>query len=180
MCFTETHLQSPHDIACYLDKFDYIAYRKDKSDTSNQYGIMLCTSSKLASEPLNFVEINHLEFCATSVTLPSGKVSICTVYARPLFMALKLLDLNKMINQLPKNAPSVIIGDLNHDLAHEENTSLVTALERQGFQQYVSNSTTDYGSTLDHIYYNDKAEIQIDVLDAYFSDHDLITITFKT
>ena len=158
----------------------FMRYVSDKSDVSNQYGIMLCTSLKLVSEPLNLEGINNLEFFAALVTLPSGKLSICTVYARPsLFMTLKLKDLNSIINQLSKNGPSLIIGDLNHDQAHEENTSLITDLERQGFYQYVSNSTTDYGSVLDHICYNGRADIQIGVLDAYFTDHDLITITLK-
>ena len=181
MCFTETHLQSQHDIAHYLDTYDYIAYRKDKSNVSNQYGIMLCASSKLSSEPLTLIGIQNLEFCAASVTLPSGKVSICTVYARPpLSMTMKLTDLQNIISQLPKDAPSIIIGDLNYDLAHTKNTSLLTEMANLGFRQYVNASTTDHGSTLDHIYYNGRVDMQIDVLDAYFSDHDLITITLKT
>ena len=180
ICFTETHLQRQHNIAHYLDTFDYIAYRKDKSNVSDQYGIMLCTSSKLSSEPLTLIGIQNLEFCAALVTLPSGKISICTVYARPsLSMTLKLKDLQNIISQLPKDAPSFIIGDLNHDLVQEKNTSLLTELENLGFRQYVNVSTTDYGSTLDHIYYNGRDDMQIDVLDVYFSDHDLITITLK-
>ena len=180
MCFTETHLQSQHDIAHYLDTYDYIAYRKDKSTVPNQYGIMLCATSKLSAEPMTLIGIENLEFCAASVTLPSGKVSICTVYARPsLSMTLKLKDLQNIINQLPKDAPSFIIGDLNHDLANEKNTSIITELGTLGFRQCVTASTTDYGSTLDHIYYNGRVDMQIDVVDAYFSDHDLITITLK-
>ena len=180
MCFTETHLQRQHNIAHYLDTYDYIAYRKDKSNISNQYGIMLCSSSKLSSEPLALTGIQNLEFCAALVTLPSGKVSICTVYARPsLSMTLKLNDLQNIIRQLPKDIPSFIIGDFNHDLAHERNTALLTELENLGFRQYVNVSTTDYGSTLDHIYYNGRVGMQISVLDAYFSDHDLIAITLK-
>ena len=181
MCFTETHLQSQHDVTHYLDTHDYIAYQKDKSDISNQYGIMLCVSSKLSAQPLTLIGIHQLEFCAASVTLPSGKVSICTVYARPsLSTTLKLQDLQNIISQLPKDTPSFIIGDLNHDLAHEKNTPLITKLETLGFRQYVDASTTDYGSILDHIYYNGRVDMRIDVVDAYYSDHDLITITFKT
>ena len=181
MCFTETHLQSQHDVAHYLDTYDYIAYRKDKSDISNQYGMMLCVSSKLPSQLLTLIGIHHLEFCGASVTLPSGKVSICTVYARPsLSTTIKLQDLQNIISQLPKDTPSFIIGDLNQDLAHEKNTPLINELETLGFRQYVAASTTDYGSTLDHIYYNGRVDMQIDVVDAYYSDHDLITVTFKT
>ena len=180
MCFTETHLQSQHDVCHYLDTYEYIAYRKDKADTLNKYGIMLCVSSKLSSQPLVLIGIQNLEFCAASVALPSGKVSICTVYARPsLSMTLKIKDLQNIISQLPKDTPSFIIGDLNYDLAHEKNTALITELETLGFRQYVTASTTDYGSTLDHIYHNGRVDMQIDVVDSYFSDHDLIMITFK-
>ena len=128
-------------------------------------------------------------------------------------MTLKLKDLQNMVSQLPKDALSFIIGDLNHDLAHDKSTTLLTELEnigfRQyvddstidygstpdhiyyngrvdmqinvciGFRQYVNDSTTDYGSALDHIYYNARDDMQIYVLHAYFSDHDLITITLK-
>ena len=181
MCFTETHLKSQHEIAHYLDTYDYIAYRKDKSNVSNQYGIMLCATSKLFSQPLTLIGIQNLEYCAALVTLPSGKVSICTIYARPsLSMMLKLKDLQNIINQLPKDAPSIVIGDFNHDLTHEDNSSLITQLGRLGFRQCMTVPTTDYGTTLDHIYYNGRVDVQTDVLDAYFSDHDLITITLKS
>ena len=34
--------------------------------------------------------------------------------------------------------------------------------------------TTDYGSLLDHIYTKGIQDIQVDVQDAYYSDHDKI------
>ena len=37
--------------------------------------------------------------------------------------------------------------------------------------------TTDYGSTIDHVYYNGQGVLEALVVNTYYSDHDMIVVT---
>ena len=178
MCFTETYLEKSHDINRYLDKFSYTACRTNKGNALNSYGVMICISKMLKSQILKIKGLRHCEICALSVILPSRNLVICTLYMRPaLTLKTKLEELNLLISQLPKDSECVLIGDFNQDISTNENKHLTKDMEKMGFHQYITESTTDYGSILDHVYYNGKNNVRTDVLDTYFSDHDCILAT---
>ena len=180
MCFTETHLEKSHDIKVYLDKFSYTAYRMNKENVPNRYGVMICISKKFKSQTVNIEGLLQCEICATLVKLSNRNLVICTVYMRPAMnFKTKLKEMTLLISQLPGNSECVLIGDFNHDLSADENKHFVKEIEKMGFYQYVTESTTDYGSILDHVYYNGKKNIRTDVLDTYFSDHDCVTAAIE-
>ena len=180
MCFTETYLEKSHDIKVYLDKFSYTAYRMNKENVPNRYGVMVCISKKLKSQTVNIEGLLQCEICATLVKLSNRNLVICTLYMRPAMnFKTKLKEMTLLISQLPGNSECVLIGDFNHDLSADENKHFAKEIEKMGFYQYVTESTTDYGSILDHVYYNGKKNIRTDVLDTYFSDHDCVTAAIE-
>ena len=175
MCFTETYLEKSHDIKKYLDKFSYTAYRMNKENVPNRYGVMVCISKNIESQIVNIRGLRQSEICAAFVKLPKRNLVICTLYMRPsLSLKTKLEEMNLLISQLPGNSECVLIGDFNHDLSADDNKNFVKEIEKMGFYQYVTQPTTDFGSILDHVYYNGKKNITTDVLDTYFSDHDCV------
>ena len=79
------------------------------------------------------------------------------------------------LGHLPHQAfPTVILGDFNENLLLSTSSSvLLQFMSSIGFTQLVKAQTTDFGSLLDHIYYNQPCtRCVVDVVDIYFSDHD--------
>ena len=53
-------------------------------------------------------------------------------------------------------------------------------MAQHGFFQLVTKPTTDYVTTLDHVYYNgNKTMAIIDVVDTYYSDHDKVFLSVQ-
>ena len=50
-------------------------------------------------------------------------------------------------------------------------------MDSHGFHQYVTRPTTDYGSLLDHAYVNKEPRMDVDIVDIYYSDHDMGCVT---
>ena len=175
MCFSETYLENAHNIASYLKKFNYTAYRSDISNVPNKYGVMICLSSKLVAHPLKVQGVKNIEICAVSVQIKTTKFILCSLYMRPsLTVATKTNELRSLLSQLPEDTMCVITGDFNHDLLREENQNLAMTMIDLGFVQHIHVSTTDSGTLLDHIYWNRNSVIDTKVFDVHFSDHDLI------
>ena len=54
---------------------------------------------------------------------------------------------------------------------------ILNTITQHGFvSQPISNPTTDFGSTIDRVFYRHFAHIDITVLDCYFSDHDYLVL----
>jgi endonuclease/exonuclease/phosphatase (EEP) superfamily protein YafD len=69
--------------------------------------------------------------------------------------------------------PTIILGDFNDNLLSLGPSPLLQLMSSRRFSQLVEVPTTDFGSLLDHIYYNGTANnTLIDVIDTYYSDHD--------
>ena len=68
--------------------------------------------------------------------------------------------------------PLCVIGDFNEDILLTEETQCCTMFRTKGFKQMVMKPTCDSGTLIDHIYANEKLQMQTDVSDCYFSDHD--------
>ena len=77
-----------------------------------------------------------------------------------------------------RGVPTIILGDFNEDHMREKNTRLVQLMCSHGYTQVVTKPTTDQRSLLDHVYVRGvKAQIAVDVIDTYYSDHDSVFIT---
>ena len=122
-----------------------------------------------------------LETIAVEVYCPSKVIIIC-VYVTP--SASKIVVgqlLAKYINQVASARDRVlIVGDFNEDLLDGEQGKVIcNSLSGLGFEQLISRPTTDYGSLLDHVYSRKIDNIEVDVQDAYYSDHDKVFCFFK-
>ena len=79
---------------------------------------------------------------------------------------------------IDKERPTAIMGDTNMDFLKE--CKLNEFLENKGFQQLVQCATRESGSLIDHVYANEalrSLNITTEQCSAYYSDHDVITIS---
>ena len=60
------------------------------------------------------------------------------------------------------------------DILHTEQIQCCTMFRNKGFKQMVMKPTHDSGPLIDHICRNQKLQIQTDVSDCYYSDHDYV------
>ena len=67
------------------------------------------------------------------------------------------------------------IGDFNDDLMGNT-TKIRCCFENNGFKQLIDQPTTDQGSLLDDVYFNEVLPIQTEVRDTYYSDQDCTII----
>ena len=101
MCFNETYLRNNDNIDNYLQKFNYICYRKDMRNSSGQkyHGVMVCVSSSLRSNEVPLSGITDIEHCAISVTTNSMDMTVCAIYISPsLNMATIIHEMTLLIN----------------------------------------------------------------------------------
>ena len=73
--------------------------------------------------------------------------------------------LTSMVQALPKDLLTIILGDFNFDLAESTSYNIVQLMKQLGFHQHVKTPTTDYGSLLDHVYINRQHHISVDIVD---------------
>ena len=71
---------------------------------------------------------------------------------------------------------TVILGDFNINLLEYPDHNIINLMQQHGFEQCVTKPTTDQGTLLDHVYVNRPGKVHIDVVDTYYSDHDLVCV----
>ena len=85
-------------------------------------------------------------------------------------------EMKSVLGCLPQNVPCIIMGDFNIDLVESPHQSFVKMMHENGFKQLVNTPTTDNGTLLDHVYVHSTKQVDIQVVDCYYSDHDTILI----
>jgi len=74
---------------------------------------------------------------------------------------------------------TVIMGDFNLDW-YDESTKVTMTRILPGFRQLVSEPTTDYGSTIDHVYTDLPANlVEHFSLETYYTDHKPLVVVFR-
>ena len=69
-----------------------------------------------------------------------------------------------------------VIGDFNEDICLEKEHNVVQCLQIKDSNKWMK-PTRDSGTLIDHLYTNQKLQIQTDVSDCYYSDHDYVLCT---
>ena len=185
MCFTETHLKSHHDVSSLtLNGESSVLYRCDcvpssAQDLSNG-GVLIACASSLHPVRTSIQHPPTLEIVSIVVSTQTGhRICVVAVYRRPqLPLGTFLPLLNDYLSNLPhqthQGMPTVILGDFNENLLPSTSSSrLLQFMSSLGYTQLVAEPTTDSGSLLDHIYYNRSYQGFVDVVDTYYSDHDM-------
>ena len=105
-----------------------------------------------------------------SVLVKQQQLCIVAVYRRPQLPLSTFIPLfNDYLGLLPHSAiPTIILGDFNdNQLSLSPTSALSKYMTSLGFSQLVTMPTTDQGSLLDHIYYNQSNAALVDVVDTY-------------
>ena len=180
IAFTETHLKTDHSFSnINLAGLNYNILRKDRIKANNG-GLMFLTTSTYNIHEEELLDSNTIEYLSISLTTFT-KLRIVLIYREP---QMKFNIFKKTLNTLLKNTagtPTLIIGDFNDDLLQTKCEHIDKLFSSFNFKQLVNCPTTDYGSLLDHVYYNNYTEnnITIKVKDTYYSDHDLVLTYFS-
>ena len=138
---------------------------------------MIACVSRLRPQEVKIEHSPQLEVKGISIYHETfGEMYIIAVYKRPQQLPASFLSfLSAYLDSMPyETVPTVILGDFNNNLLSPgHSTVIVRFFEIKGFKQLVTQSTTDTGSLLDHIYINFTGTNPTeDVVDTYYSDHD--------
>ena len=190
MCFTESFLKPHQNVSSLtLNGESSVLYRCDRVTTSSQDlsngGVMIACASSLQPQSISIQHPPSLEIVSIMVnTHPDLQICVVAVYRRPQLLLRNFVSLlNDYFSHLPHQTnPTVILGDFNDNLFPSTSSSvLLQFMSSLGFTQLVKVPTTDSGSLLDHVYYNQPcARCVVDVLDTYFSDHDKCFVSIPT
>lgn len=79
-----------------------------------------------------------------------------------------------LVTLLRRHILTVVPGDFNFDHFQCPDQNIVHYMNQLGFCQYVKKPTADYGSTLDYVYVSRSDIVFVEIVDTYYSDHDLV------
>lgn len=71
--------------------------------------------------------------------------------------------------------PCLIMGDFNQNISNG-NSSIKLLMEKNGFNQLVTEVTTDSGTLIDHVYVKD-INVKIAMIPTYYSYHEALELT---
>ena len=179
-CFTETWLKHDQNSPHLADH--HAAIRSDRDCESGKGGVMISVHKTLQMSRSISLSFSHvlIEAATTILTLPGHEqLQVTVVYRSPSVPTNTLLTtMSSILSQTTTaNMPSIILGDFNDDLLVNSNLRLVELMSSYDFSQLVGSPTTNNGTLIDHVYYNrPHNSCQVKVIDAYYSDHDIIMV----
>ena len=174
LCITETHLKKEDEISSkdiWKEKEGSV-FRCDRSGMKGG-GVAMVISSKYEHREIK-IPPSGMEVVVAEIYYPI-KTIIVAVYIPPGHKKSSSIDnIRSIIKRIDnsQNEHIVIMGDFNEDLTTIGTHHLCDFLVENGFEQHVKFSTTDYGTLLDHVYTRNIAEVEVDIQDCYYSDHD--------
>ena len=188
ICLTETWLQKQKNEAFRLE--NYNSFRKDRFESygntenvcvelKNSKGGGVFTYSHIHESVIEInLPVNNIEVVAV---LLDETIAILTVY-RPtaLPVHLFLLSMQKVISYVKEHYDRVIIlGDFNEDTA--KIGPIQECMCINGFTQYVTFSTTEGGTSIDHVYgYGiPRTQIHLSLLPTYYSYHEAVILKLQ-
>ena len=168
----ETHLGhgdilTPHMMGIETDMLTVHCDRNNRGG-----GVALIVNKNLHPKQISMNTI--LEIAVVEITQPIH-IIVIAVY-RPPSTPIDIF-LNSMLEIIAEfqHVPTCIVGDFNEDVSMTSNTRCCTMLKSQGFEQMINKPTHDSGTIIDHIYKSQTLHnMQTDVKDCYYSDHDSI------
>ena len=188
MCFTESFLKPNQGVSnLILNGESSVMYRCDRMTTSTQGlsngGVMIACRSSLLPRCTGKPHSPSLEVESIIVDpCPNLRMCVIVVYRRPQLLLTNFLSLlNDYLSLLShETMPTVILGNFNENLLMSTGSSrLLQFMSTIGFSQLVKEPTTDSGSLLDHIYFNQSCTSVVEVIDTYYSDHDACFLSLQ-
>ncbi|XP_066268348.1 uncharacterized protein [Branchiostoma lanceolatum] len=180
-CFAETYLTPRHSLAQgqrITPEMSYIERQDRQSPSDRKGGLMVMSHSAMTRLHEPGITLSAIEYMCVRVPFSNTTIQLCVVYCKPpVKQSILLQDMLTLVNTMDNTTPIMICGDFNVDLQVIDNSPLLLqTMVNLGFRQLVSDPTTDYGSLLDHVYINRHLHATANVIDCYFSDHDIISV----
>lgn len=142
----------------------------------------MCVPSQMNPSNIQRFTANSIEAVSATIHVPNvGCIQIGVVYRSPSVSQTTLTTvLSRLLTHLSMNKTlSLVLGDFNDDLLHNQNSLTVRLFTNFAFKQFVQSPTTAQGTLIDHVYYRNpfsssSSNTIIEVHDTYYSDHDTV------
>ena len=148
-------------------------FRCDRAQTAKG-GVLTFVKDGLNAEQ---VSQNIPELEATIVDVKQKDLLIVTIYRQPGTVSVQkfLESVEELLSQEVFDTSNIlVVGDFNEEVGGHTTGFFL----QHGFVQQPHGPTTDYGSTIDHVYYKGASSPQVQVVNTYYSDHDMLVVTF--
>ena len=171
ICFNETHLCSKDTITLQILNVtqDMEILCRDRNIFSG--GVAVLVHRKLNPQ---FISIDtKYELICVKISVPYDMI-IISVYRPPSTSVSSFSqELSEIISSFD-DIPICVVGDLNEDVSHTNKTTCSNTFSSRGFKQWVKKPICDSGTLIDHVYTKYITNIETDVYDCYYSDHDYV------
>ncbi|XP_071153509.1 uncharacterized protein [Mytilus edulis] len=189
ICLTETWLENKTlfpslDGYNFLHKDRYSSYPSEKAifqelqqKKHGGVGIYVgnqhqCCPLTLDSMNIECLVIYIKEINANLVLVYKPETYTTSVFLQELHAVLISIPLEDV------NTSTIVLGDFNQDIL-KTNSSIKEFMAIQGFAQIVSKPTTDGDTLIDHVYLNGNLKISVEVMQTYYSYHNMVSLRIK-
>ena len=179
LCFCETWLSPTQQIPSIHDS--HVSLRCDRITPNNKGGVLISADQNLnPHETVTFTNTG-VEGVITKLVLPnSQQLQLILLYRSPSIPVDSFVNvLTSLLSRIQVDTiPTIVMGDMNDCLLNKLNSKVNNVMSSSGFTQLVQSPTTDYGSLIDHVYYNGTLDgVIAEVSDTYYSDHDTVFVS---
>lgn len=144
--------------------------------TQQHGGVGIYASNKLL---FNFIQIPNVNLECVVCNCTTYDILTAVIYRPPTYpMSLFKGNLGKLLDFLePINSTIVVLGDFNDNIF--KSSTICKFMTERGFVQRVTQSTTEKGTLIDHVYVKTAHyNVEAIVLPTHFSDHEGILCSF--
>ena len=139
-------------------------------------GVALVISNKLL--PMRIHLKTDIELVVAKICYPI-EMYIMSIYRSP---AYHMCDFAKTMTRMLKEfryLQTCVVGDINEDILLTSEKQCCSMFCVEGFKQVVTKPTCDSRTLIDHVYVSNSLQIDSDVSDCYYSDHDHVLCAFN-
>ena len=105
--------------------------------------------------------------------------NMCTFYRSSTYSCQTFMQkLGEVLNDYTDSS-LCIVGNFNKDILENSDKLIHKTFLNAGFTQHVKLPTRDSGTLLNHVYTHHMQEVEMEVSDTYFSDHDAVYCYIK-
>ena len=149
---------------------------KSSHCSRSHHGIVLYLKPHLTVLSYNSFCSESVEFSFVSVQISDSEVQFVVFYKKPSCSLQLVCDTieKRLLPLMNRNAKSIIMGDFNFNISNECNGNFLKFMkEKCSCNQVMNKMTTKYKTQVDLVF-TDFPDVQTEVLEAYWSDHNMI------
>lgn len=183
LCFQETWLL-PDDIIPEFNNFSCIRIDSKSSYSGHRCGGLLMYIRQdlrvLKQYLYHDVDFEYQMVLLSHVTDYNMRSVVLSIYNNPRSSLRAFLPyLEKLMQRMPQNIPTFIVGDFNIDVGKTNRSSkdLLFLTRYYGFRLLVQQPTHRKGGILDLLFVNrDLVDSALDIIPTYYSDHFIVSL----